>query len=363
MVKYCTTTDCLRQYILKYFGEKSGDMCAKCSNCAASFETEDVTLAAQKILSCVYRLAQRRLNMSATAVAEILSGSKNQRIKKFKLEELSTYGIMADTPRLKIRAVIEGLCDRGYMRKGEYEALILTNKAKGILFDGETLSMAFKKSTVESAPKAAHMQSDGGRIDESPELFSRLRKLRSQLAEEESVPAYIIFSDASLHDMCQKLPKTREEFLYVSGVGKKKSERYGDSFTEAIRTWIEESGEVGETSELVLSRRRKSQSVDRSDGGGGGKPSSAPKQLGEIAGKIASERGLNSETVEYAIRGYLLLNGYLEQRADGIFVTPKGGVNGIAMSTKCADGGERNTVIEYRRNAQKLIDDALDDIL
>lgn len=365
MVKYCTTTDCLRQYILKYFGEKSRDMCSKCSNCAAGFETEDVTLAAQKILSCVYRLAQRNLHMGAAAVADILRGSKNKRIMSFKLNELSTYGIMSDTPVLKIRAIIEGLCDRQYIRRGDYESLILTNKAREILFDGATLSMAFKKSVSETAPKAAS-RSGGGTITENPELFGRLRSLRAKLAEEAKVPAYIIFTDAALHDMCAKLPKTQAEFLYVSGVGKTKAERYGAQFTEVIREWLSENPNSGESPELALSRRRRSQYAG--DGDGGERPQKIrtavkPKQLSEIAEETAAERGLDVKLVEHAMQAYLTLNGYLEQRGGELRVTPKGGVNGIAMSTKCLDGGVRETVIEYRRAAQILIDDALDEIL
>lgn len=364
MVKYCTTTDCLRQYILRYFGEKSGDMCAKCSNCAAGFTTEDVTLAAQKILSCVYRLAQRRLHMSATVVTDILRGSKNKRVMNFGLDELSTYGIMTDTPALKIRAVIEGLCDRGYLRRGEYEALILTNKAREILFEGGTLSMAFKKSVAETAPKAASTErASGERISENPELFSRLRELRLKLAEEAKVPAYIIFSDATLHDMCQKLPKDKTEFLYVSGVGKSKAERFGDAFTGEIRAWLAEKNGAAssETGELAMARRKKSMTPPRTEKKRKTAPAN-PMTLPQIAREKAAERGIGEGDAENAIRTFLLENGYLERRGGELYVTPKGGLNGIAMSTKCSSDGARLTVIEYRKAAQKLINDFADEI-
>jgi ATP-dependent DNA helicase RecQ len=252
------------------------------------------------------------------------------------------------------------------MRKGEYSSLILTNKAREILFDGGTVSMAFKKSVSSGAPKAA-AKSAGGRIEENPELFERLRKLRTELAEQAKVPAYIIFSDATLHDICRKLPKNDVEFLYVSGVGSKKAERYGEVFTQEVKRWLSENPNVGESGELALSRRKKSQSAESFENKGGSsrrkKPMAERKLLSEIAAETAADRGLDERLVEHAIQAYLTLGGYLEQRGGELCVTPKGGVNGISMSTKCGNGGERTTVIEYRRAAQKLIDDALDEIL
>jgi ATP-dependent DNA helicase RecQ len=345
-------------------------MCAKCSNCAASFETEDVTLAAQKILSCIYRLAQRNLSMGAAAVCDILHGSKNKKIKSLHLDELSTYGIMSDTPALKIRAVTEGLSDRGYIRRGDYDSLVLTNKAREILFNGEHLSMAFKKSTAESRPKAA-AKGKGGRISENPELFEQLRGLRSQLAEEAKVPAYIIFSDATLHDMCAKLPKDDAEFLNVSGVGETKAERYGKEFTELIANYVKENPDCEKSEpQIILSRRQKSQQVGGFDNDtyqkkklSGFKDSAAVKQLSQISAEIAAEHTLDEKKVERAIESYLIGNGYLGKRQSGIFVTPKGGINGINMSTKCLDKGERVTVIEYRQKARKLIYESLEEIL
>lgn len=365
MVKYCTTADCLRSYILNYFGEKSSDMCAKCSNCAVGFVTEDVTLAAQKILSCVYRLSERNLRMSLPVVADILHGSKNKRIRDFNLQELSTYGIMSDTPIIKIRAIGEGLCDRGYMRRGDYEALILTNKARELLFDGETLSMPFKKSTAESKPKAASSRSYGGKgvVEENPELFEKLRELRSKLAEKNHVPAYIIFSDASLHDMCRRLPKDRTEFLYVAGVGEVKAERFGEMFTEEIRKFISENADIKKSEPTTdMERRRRSQqsySAEEYDGNFGAvlKASSKPLKLHELAQAAAKKTGESAEDMQEKILSFLLLGGYLREDNGELAVTPKGGINGIAMSTKCStDGsGKRETAIEYKASAQRMI--------
>lgn len=383
MVRYCTGADCLRHYILNYFGEKSGTMCAKCSNCAAGFESEDVTLAAQKILSCVYRLAQRNLQMNAAAVAEILRGAKTKHIKQFNLDDLSTYGIAADLPALKIRAIIEELCGRGYMRRGDFESLILTNKARGVLFEGEHITMNFKRSTAGSEISAVSRRA-AAETAERPELFSLLRQLRTKLAEEAEVPAYIIFSDATLRDMCRRLPTTEEDFMQVSGVGKSKTERYGAAFTAKIARWMEENGVDRSQADTdgaaaALDRRRKSQKPSakskayktgkssRSDKSSDGENAAAkrryssPKLLSEISAEQAARLGLSPELAAHAIEAYLLLGGYLERRGGELRVTPRGGLHGIAMSTKC-ESGSRTTVIEYKAAAQRLIDEHIDEI-
>lgn len=383
MVRYCTGADCLRHYILNYFGEKSGTMCAKCSNCAAGFESEDVTLAAQKILSCVYRLAQRNLQMNAAAVAEILRGAKTKRIKQFNLDDLSTYGIAADLPALKIRAIIEELCGRGYMRRGDFESLILTNKARGVLFEDEHITMNFKRSTAGSEISAVSRRA-AAETAERPELFSLLRQLRAKLAEEAEVPAYIIFSDATLRDMCRRLPTTEEDFMQVSGVGKSKTERYGAAFTAEIARWMEENGVDRSQADTdgaaaALDRRRKSQKPSakskayktgkssRSDKSSDGENAAAkrryssPKLLSEISAEQAARLGLSPELAAHAIEAYLLLGGYLERRGGELCVTPRGGLHGIAMSTKC-ESGSRTTVIEYKAAAQRLIDEHIDEI-
>ena len=238
MVRYCTSPDCLRHSILSYFGEQSADMCAKCSNCAAGFVSEDVTVAAQKILSCVYRLAQKGLRMGEVFVTDVLVGSKAKKIKDFGADQISTYGIMADTGRLKVRAIINGLCDRGYLRRGDHDVLILTAKARELLFEGKSLTMTFKKSTAEDKPQAAKLTSRGGRIPDDPQLFDKLRALRTKLAAEAGVPAYIIFSDATLIEMCRIKPRDEDDFLTVPGVGTVKAERYGEQFTAAIREYM-----------------------------------------------------------------------------------------------------------------------------
>ena len=348
MTRYCTTTDCLRRYILNYFGEKAGNMCAKCSNCAAGFVTEDVTVAAQKILSCVYRLAQKNLRMGEGFVTDVLHGSKAKKISDMGCDKLSTYGIMAETPTLKIRAIIAGLIDRGYMRRGDYEELILTMKARELLFDGATLSMPFKKSEPRTVGRR---KSSAAAFGDEPELFERLRALRAELAEKAKVPAYIIFTDATLHDMCRRKPRNYPEFLTVSGVGQRKADRYAEAFTEVICDYLkEEHTPYSAETDTALSRRKRSQASAVLPE----KILPASLSLAETAERFGQELGCGAEEAQRRITEFLTREGYITDGGDGIKVTPKGGINGIALSTKCTDTG-RVTVLELKRTAQKLL--------
>ena len=352
MTRYCTTTDCLRQYILGYFGEKSGNMCAKCSNCAAGFVTEDVTVPSQKILSCVYRLAQINLRMGENFVADVLHGSRAKRISDLGCDKISTYGIMTDIPVLKIRAISSGLIDRGYMRKGEHDELILTMKARELLSGGATLSMPFKKSESKTI---GQKKSERGRYGEEPELFERLRALRAELAEKAKVPAYIIFTDATLQDMCRKKPTNFPAFLTVSGVGQSKADRYAEAFTEVIREYMdEEHTPFSQETNSALSRRRLSQSAAEMPE----KILPASLTLAETSERFAQKLRCDTDKAQKLITDFLTEEGYIAPDENGFKVTPKGGINGIALSTKCTDEG-RVTVLELKRTAQKLLSEAL----
>jgi ATP-dependent DNA helicase RecQ len=251
MTWYCHTTDCLRAYILKYFGDDAPDYCGNCENCNTNFETADVTLEAKKIVSCVYRLDERRRSFGKSMVAQILHGAKNERILKQKLDTLSTYGIMADQPIHRIHGIIDHLVREGYLlvSEGEYPLLRLAPSYTEITRGGRAVSMKLPKyvppqAEIEDARRGAGDRGEEGAFDEA--LFQRLRALRSEIAASIGVPAFIVFADAALRDMCRRLPKTEDDFLRVLGVGKRKAEQYGEAFTAAIRTYLAETrGEAG----------------------------------------------------------------------------------------------------------------------
>lgn len=241
MTFYCATSDCLRQYILRYFGEASSHYCGNCSNCNTQFETVDITLDAQKIVSCVYRVAQQRRNYGKNMIADILHGSRNEKIKRLQLDQLSTHGIMAGTPVSRIRTILDYLIEKGYLQQtaDEYPVVRLTERSAEIIRDKEQVFMKLPKAAEPEKTQKPGKTRASHAVDHT--LMAALKDLRKQLAAAAHVPAFVIFSDASLRDMCQKLPQTKAEFLEVSGVGQTKMEKYGEQFTGVIRDYLRKS--------------------------------------------------------------------------------------------------------------------------
>lgn len=231
MTYYCNTADCLRTYILQYFGEKTEHSCGNCSNCGTYFVELDITEDAQKILSCIKRMNER---YGIKMVIDTLRASKAQRILRFQLDKIKTYGIMSSHSEAYIRDVINYLLLHHFLNQTdtEYPVLKLTPNAWPILRGEKQLMMKRIKEPI-SAPKAILTS-----VDDL--LFTKLKTLRTTLAKAHRVPSYIIFSDAALKDMCQRLPTDTSSFLEVSGVGKMKLERYGKPFIEIIKTHLEE---------------------------------------------------------------------------------------------------------------------------
>ena len=226
MTYYCTTNDCLRNFILRYFGDRSANYCGKCSNCLTQFETVDITVDAQKILSCIIKTGQR---FGKKMICDVLRGSKSERLMRLGLESQSTYGIMKSCTEKRLREIIDSLEQQGYIAAegGEYPVLKVTAASYGVLRGNVNISMKAVKAKAEQPHKSANNPVN-------TELLNKLKELRRELALKKRVPAYVIFSDAALTDMCVKLPQTPEEFLNVSGVGNVKLKQYGEQFLEVI---------------------------------------------------------------------------------------------------------------------------------
>ena len=234
MTFYSTTSDCLRQFMLKYFGEKAPDHCGNCSNCNAGYEMVDVTLEAQKIVSCVYRLEQRNRYVRASTIVEILRGSRSRRMAANGFDTLSTFGIMRESNTPTIRRIVDFLIRENYLVEmgEEFHVIRMTEKSRNVIKPAAPIKM--KIPIIEEKPKEEKPQP----VNES--LMDKLKKLRLKIANSERVPAYVIFTDAALLDMCRKQPKTRAEFLSVSGVGEVKLNKYGEKFMEVIKQWENE---------------------------------------------------------------------------------------------------------------------------
>lgn len=245
MCGYCLTAGCLRERMLKYFGEdarpvRDGDARC-CSNCDGGFESVDVTDLARAIIRCVHELRGR---FGKTVVADVLRGSNTQKMRELRLNEASSYGA-AKASVTEIKEVVELLAAEGYLEisEGKYPLVGLGPRFRDAGRDDFALRMkrVVRKpskgkgglaSTVTFGSADSAAVGIDGPYDAA--LFERLRALRKNIADEAEVPPYIVFSDATLRDMCVKLPRTPEEFLEVSGVGQAKLARYGDAFLSEI---------------------------------------------------------------------------------------------------------------------------------
>lgn len=243
MIEYCKTTKCLRGLILDYFGQAHEDECGNCGNCETVFLQKDITVEAQKILSCVRRVYDRYgYYVGVDLIARILHGSEERRIISMGAQGLSTYGIMKDTPISEIKDIINLLIDRGFIDKDRnYGSVFLTESAANVLFRGERIVMEYREVPKKKKKTKNSPAEEAGSVNAG--LYERLRDLRYSIAAEQKVPAYIVFTNAALSDMARKLPVTEEEFLEVSGVGKAKAEMYGERFIKEIKSYLEEADE------------------------------------------------------------------------------------------------------------------------
>lgn len=231
MVEYCYTESCLQRYITQYFGEKGSTNCGRCSNCLDTREKTEVTIDAQKVLSCVIRMGQK---FGKTMVANVLVGSNNQKMKQFRFHELSTYGILKGKSAKEVADFIEFLISESILavQNGSFPTLYVTEKGKEVLLGHRKV---WRKGAIETKE-----------LTKDDPLFERLRALRRVIANENGVPPFIVFSDRSLVEMATKKPTTNNAFLEINGVGKTKLEQYGDQFLQEIQTFLESESEIKE---------------------------------------------------------------------------------------------------------------------
>ncbi|MGE5678125.1 MAG: DNA helicase RecQ [Pseudomonadota bacterium] len=291
IVDYCNTDSCLRGYILRYFGEQEyPQSCDNCGNCLSNKEQTDITVEAQKILSCIKRAGGR---FGSGMIIDILRGANTGRLKDLGFDKLGTYGIMEDYSKDTIREIIAYLVSESFINvKGDKYPMLSVSSRAGSILEGE--DQLIIKRLIAKAGKEKHKSG----VDPDKELFERLRLIRKNIAEGKGVPPFVIFSDATLTDMCSKLPADREAMLGVSGVGAFKLEKYGDPFIREINEYMADKKLIHEAA--VKEEQEKGEVVKTA------KPKKEDTRLmtyemyisGKSIGEIAWERGLTQITVE-----------------------------------------------------------------
>lgn len=372
MENYCRTTACLRNYILDYFGEKTGAPCDNCGNCHRKYWEVDMTAEAKWVINC---LAETRGRYGLNIVIGTLLGANRARLKELGAVNYKSYGQLKNNREADIRLLISQMILDGYIYQTEEQYSVLRMGDITPLKDENThvIIRMYEEKEPETTRKSSKKRSTDSLTSAGYELFEKLRVLRTEIAREEAMPPYIIFNDKTLIDMCVKVPQNREQMLNVSGVGAAKFDKYGNRFLEEIRLFqgnnpdaiisISEDENVDVESELVKVKRKSKRKtefyLEESD---------AEKfkyadlyyvsDIKDELNRITTAENVKKVTIT-AIWGFLVSEGYTEEAdKDGIFIkiqTEKGLNVGIQTIEKISPAGNPYTLLMYPENIQRLI--------
>ena len=239
MEGYCYTTECLRNYILKYFGENPKKPCDDCGNCLRQFETLDMTDEAKKIINCIY---ESRGRYGKNIIMDTVLGAKTARLEEIGASEYKSYGVLESSNKNLLRRLIEELLLEGYIQTGEYQVLKLGDISKLKLKDTKVLVKITDedKATNRKLKPKKNIKGMDLLTSSGFKLFDKLKELRLEIAREEKMPPYIVFNDKTLIDMCAKMPTTKSDMLNVSGVGENKYSKYGERFIDVIKEHVKQ---------------------------------------------------------------------------------------------------------------------------
>ncbi|BDR67872.1 DNA helicase RecQ [Clostridium tetani] len=235
MVDYCYTSKCLRAYILEYFDEETNlENCGNCSTCNDDREEKDITIEAQKIFSCVYRMKE---SFGVNMIADTLKGSRNKKVLNAGLNRLSTYGIMSEFTQKQISSLINKLIADGYLvtTDDKFPVVKLQARANNVLKNKEPVYIKITKTKKISKP--------------DNELLEILKDIRKEISQEVGIPPFMIFHDITLKELSEYMPKDMENFLKIKGVGEKKAEVYGEKFISAISDYTKEKNITAKSNE------------------------------------------------------------------------------------------------------------------
>lgn len=237
MTFYCTTKECLRSYILRYFGEQVYCGCGNCSNCLTEYEEVDVTDICIRIIKAILEIRQR---FGINVIVGMVRGEKKAKLLSYGLDKMQSYGTLKEVSESRLKQVINEMLMNGILQATEdkYALLKCSEKVNQVLAGNYKVIM---KVSEEQEKKAVAKKKRTSDVLNSKglDLFERLRQVRAQIARKEALPPYIVSTDKTLIDMCVKLPFTKEEMLNVSGIGENKYQKYGETFLQAIREFMD----------------------------------------------------------------------------------------------------------------------------
>lgn len=380
MTFYCNTNECLRDYILRYFGEYGSNYCGNCINCLTQFETVDVTETARSLIGCV---AASRERYGVNVIIDTVHGANTAKIRNYRMDGNPHYGELAKVPVYRLRQVMNHLQLKEYLSvtNDEYAIVKLTEKSRLLLDGAEPVMMKLAKTQEPEArtkkEKQAKKTDNSGTVLTELEtaLFEKLRALRAEIAREEKVPPYIVFSDKALAHMCVLKPGTKEEMLLVSGVGEVKYERYGERFLKGITRGLAELNYEQKDGDKVYK-----DIAFRPAGAAPGKGKTEFALTPDMAAQIryspreslstfiARINGLRDETAMKrltvkSVEQWLMEEQHLNQKIfNGIIrksLTEQGEALGIQAETRVSEKGNEYNVFYYTEKAQRAIVDWL----
>ncbi len=353
MAALCTTRQCRRKYLLNYFNEPAADYCGSCDNCLGEYETQDITVEAQKILSAIVRLQE---NYGVNYVIDFIKGSKSVKPEHV---ELKTYGVGKEHTKEQWKAYLDELLYQHLIQQseGEYPVLKLNDQSISILKGKQKVSFRLRK-----AEKKPQIAKETG-TTEHQELFQQLRQLRFQIAQDENVPPYVIFSDATLLELATYLPQTLSELHHISGFGEVKMARYGSDFMGVVKAYCKEHNLESRVSQKQVRRQR--QTVTRDKTSDTKKLSLELFSEGKSVDEIAEARNMASTTIEGHL-AHFVYNGTLkieelitEEKKDTILkaIREAGNIALTPLKQKLGDRysyGEIRFVVEHWRRLQEM---------
>lgn len=301
MTAYCTGVTCRHQFLVQHFGQNLEVDCQSCDICLGNVETiDDALITAQKILSCVARCQE---SFGAAHIVKVLTGSSEAKIVQLGHNQLSTWGLMKNTDRRQVADWVQQLIGQGFLViEGQFPVLKLTAEGRDLLRGNQTPVLS--KTVHESSSSRGKRADSWEGVDR--DLFAQLKTLRTKLADSQQVPAFVIFSDATLRDLARQRPIDAEHLLKVNGIGQRKAKDYGQQVLELIQDFCGQSDIDTNVAVPDLPQSKSQRS--------GGRSASSLPSASALDSFQWFEAGLNVETVaEKMQRATSTVNGYLQQ--------------------------------------------------